>query len=71
MDLTVLRELIATLLGNSTLQNEALIVANAVMNTFRKNDPSPETHRLSTIVVVPLNERNFAHITAQERCGPS
>ncbi|KAH9037516.1 glycoside hydrolase family 38 protein [Lactarius pseudohatsudake] len=38
-DFTVLRELISTLPGNSTLQNKALTVANAIMNTFRNNDP--------------------------------
>lgn len=38
-DFTALRELIDTLPGNSTLQNKALTVANAIMNTFRKNDP--------------------------------
>ncbi|KAI9449033.1 glycosyl hydrolases family 38 N-terminal domain-containing protein [Lactarius psammicola] len=37
-DFTVLRELISTLPGNSTLQNKALTVANAIMNTFRTND---------------------------------
>jgi alpha-mannosidase len=38
-DFTTLRELIGTLPGNSTLQNKALTVANAIMNTFYKNDP--------------------------------
>ncbi|KAI9508062.1 glycosyl hydrolases family 38 N-terminal domain-containing protein [Russula earlei] len=38
-DFTTLRELIATLPGNSTLQNKALTVANAIMNAFNKNDP--------------------------------
>ncbi|KAF8259316.1 glycosyl hydrolases family 38 N-terminal domain-containing protein [Lactarius quietus] len=38
-DFTALRQLIDTLPGNSTLQNKALTVANAIMNTFRKNDP--------------------------------
>ncbi|KAI9447174.1 glycosyl hydrolases family 38 N-terminal domain-containing protein [Lactarius psammicola] len=38
-DFTALRELISTLPGNSTLQNKALTVANAIMNTFRHNDP--------------------------------
>jgi alpha-mannosidase len=38
-DFTTLRELIGTLSGNSTLQNKALTVANAIMNTFYKNDP--------------------------------
>jgi alpha-mannosidase len=38
-DFTALRELIDTLPGNSALQNKALTVANAIMNTFRKNDP--------------------------------
>jgi alpha-mannosidase len=38
-DFTTLHELIDTLPGNSALQNKALTVANAIMNTFRKNDP--------------------------------
>ncbi|KAI0248419.1 glycoside hydrolase family 38 protein [Lactifluus subvellereus] len=38
-DFTTLRELIGTLPGNSTLQNKALTVANAIMNVFYKNDP--------------------------------
>ena len=38
-DFTTLTELIDTLPGNSALQNKALTVANAIMNTFRKNDP--------------------------------
>ncbi|KAH9965647.1 glycosyl hydrolases family 38 N-terminal domain-containing protein [Russula compacta] len=38
-DFTTLRELISTLPGNSTLQNKALTVANAIMNIFYKNDP--------------------------------
>ncbi|KAH9970026.1 glycoside hydrolase family 38 protein [Lactifluus volemus] len=38
-DFSTLRELIGTLPGNSTLQNKALTVANAIMNTFYKNDP--------------------------------
>ncbi|KAI0293181.1 glycosyl hydrolases family 38 N-terminal domain-containing protein [Multifurca ochricompacta] len=38
-DFTALRELIGTLPGNSTLQNKALTVANAIMNAFYKNDP--------------------------------
>ena len=38
-DFTTLRELIETLPGNSTLQNKALTVANAIMNTFYNNDP--------------------------------
>src|SRR6266702_5892582 len=42
-DFTVLRELISTLPGNSTLQNKALTVANAIMNTFRHNDPDSIT----------------------------
>lgn len=42
-DFTALRELINTLPGNSTLQNKALTVANAMMNAFRKNDPDSLT----------------------------
>ncbi|KAH9988748.1 glycosyl hydrolases family 38 N-terminal domain-containing protein [Russula vinacea] len=38
-DFTTLREIIDTLPGNSTLQNKALTVANAIMNTFYKKDP--------------------------------
>ena len=38
-DFTTLREIIDTLPGNSTLQNKALTVANAIMNVFYKNDP--------------------------------
>jgi alpha-mannosidase len=38
-DFTTLRELIDTLPGNSTLQNKALTVSNAIMNTFYKKDP--------------------------------
>ncbi|KAH9958156.1 glycoside hydrolase family 38 protein [Russula dissimulans] len=38
-DFTTLRELISSLPGNSTLQNKALTVANAIMNVFNKNDP--------------------------------
>lgn len=48
-DFTVLRELISTLPGNSTLQNKALTVANAIMNTFYKKDPEsiPAARRLA------------------------
>ena len=42
-DFTALRNLISTLPGNSTLQNKALTVANAIMNTFRNNDPDSLT----------------------------
>jgi alpha-mannosidase len=38
-DFTTLRELIDSLLGNSTLQNKALTVANTIMNISYKNDP--------------------------------
>ncbi len=38
-DFTTLRELISTLPANSTLQNKALTVANAIMNTFYKDVP--------------------------------
>ncbi|KAI0270408.1 alpha-mannosidase [Gloeopeniophorella convolvens] len=37
-DFTALRELVGTLPGSSTLQNKALTVANAIMNTFYKDD---------------------------------
>ena len=33
-DFTMLRELIGTFKGNSTLQNKAVAAANAIMNTF-------------------------------------
>lgn len=48
-DFTTLRELISTLPGNSTLQNKALTVANAIMNTFYKKDPEsiPAARRLA------------------------
>ncbi|KAI0061336.1 glycoside hydrolase family 38 protein [Artomyces pyxidatus] len=39
-DFTTLRELVATLPGNSALQNQALSVANEIMNVFYKNDAS-------------------------------
>ena len=48
-DFTTLRELIETLPGNSTLQNKALTVSNAIMNTFYKKDPEsiPAGRRLA------------------------
>jgi alpha-mannosidase len=48
-DFTTLRELISTLPGNSTLQNKALTVSNAIMNTFYKKDPEsiPAARRLA------------------------
>ncbi|KAF8064431.1 glycoside hydrolase family 38 protein [Lyophyllum atratum] len=39
-DFTTLRELIDTLPGNTTLQNQALVAANEIMNVFNKGDPS-------------------------------
>ncbi|KAI0287851.1 glycoside hydrolase family 38 protein [Russula brevipes] len=52
-DFTTLRELIGTLPENSTLQNKALTVANAIMNTFYKNDPGsiPAARKLADEVL--------------------
>jgi alpha-mannosidase len=51
-DFTTLRELIETLPGNSTLQNKALTVSNAIMNTFYKKDPEsiPAARKLANEV---------------------
>jgi alpha-mannosidase len=51
-DFTTLRELIDTLPANSTLQNKALTVANAIMNIFYKNDPKsiPAARKLADAV---------------------
>lgn len=39
-DFQTLKELVSTLSGNSSLQNQALAVANEIMNVFRNNDPT-------------------------------
>ncbi|KII92975.1 glycoside hydrolase family 38 protein [Plicaturopsis crispa FD-325 SS-3] len=39
-DFTTLREIVDSLPGNTSLQNKALVVANEIMNVFRKGDPS-------------------------------
>lgn len=39
-DFTTLREISETLPGNTSLQNRALVAANAIMNAFDKHEPT-------------------------------
>ena len=39
-DFTALRQIVDTISGNTALQNKALVVANEIMNVFRKGDPA-------------------------------
>jgi alpha-mannosidase len=66
-DFTVLRELIGTLPGESMLQNKALTVANAIMNTFSKNDPDsiPAARKLADEVFGDKWEERGAAIYEQ------
>ena len=38
-DFVVLRQIFDTIPGNTALQNKALVVANEIMNVFRRGDP--------------------------------
>ncbi len=67
-DFTTLRELISTFKGNSTLQNKALAAANAIMNTFYKNDPEsiPAARKLADEVFGEKWEERGAGIYEHE-----
>ena len=39
-DFTTLQQIVDTIPGNTALQNRALVVANEIMNVFRKGDPA-------------------------------
>ena len=39
-DFAVLRQIFDTIPGNTALQNKALVVANEIMNVFRRGDPA-------------------------------